>query len=49
MKYWQWFWTASLVVSGASFAAITVVVTVRGFADLREMFKRLSQQKKTET
>jgi hypothetical protein len=45
MKYWQWFWTVSLVIAGASFAAITVVVTLRGFADLREMLKGLLQQK----
>jgi CDP-diglyceride synthetase len=49
MRYWQWFWTVSLVIAGTSFAAITVVVTVRGFADLREMFKRLLQQKDRET
>jgi len=31
MRYWQWFWTVSLVIAGTSFAAITVVVTLRGF------------------
>ena len=45
MRYWQWFWIVILVIAGTSFAAITVVVTVRGFADLREMLKRLLQQK----
>jgi hypothetical protein len=49
MTYWQWFWTISLVVAGASFAAITVVVTVCGIADLREMFAHLLQQKDSET
>lgn len=46
MKYWQWFWTVSLIAAGISFAVITVVVTLRGFADLREMFKGLLKQKK---
>ncbi len=49
MKYWQWFWTVSLVIAGTSFAAITAVVTLRGFADLREMLKRLLQQKDRES
>ena len=49
MKYWQWFWTVSLVIAGTAFAAITVVVTLRGFADLREMLKRLLQQKDRES
>jgi hypothetical protein len=49
MMYWQWFWTVSLVIAGTSFAVITVVVTLRGFADLREMLKRLLQQKDRES
>jgi hypothetical protein len=49
MKYWQWFWTVSLVIAGTSFAFITVVVALRGFADLREMLKRLLQQKDRES
>ncbi|HEY9232616.1 MAG TPA: hypothetical protein VIS78_10720 [Blastocatellia bacterium] len=44
MKYWQMFWTISLVVAGVAFAFITVVVTVRGYKDLREMFGRLSRR-----
>ena len=44
MKYWQWFWTISLIVAGAAFAFITVVVTIKGFQDLREFFSRLSKQ-----
>ena len=44
MKYWQMFWTISLVVAGVSFAFITLVVTVRGYKDLREMFGRLSRR-----
>jgi len=44
MRYWQMFWMISLVVAGASFALITLVVTVRGIRDLREMFRRLGEQ-----
>lgn len=44
MRAWELFWTASLVVSGIAFAAITAIVSVRGFGDLREMFRNLRQQ-----
>jgi len=45
MRYWQVFWTVSLLVAGTSFAFITLVVTIKGFRDLREMFSSLSQQR----
>jgi hypothetical protein len=45
IRAWELFWIASLVVSGLAFATITVVVTVRGFGDLREMFRRLREQR----
>jgi hypothetical protein len=45
MQYWELFWTAFLLVSGFSFAFITLVVTIRGFRDLLGMFHRLSQQR----
>jgi hypothetical protein len=44
MKYWQIFWEISLIVSGAAFAVITAIVTVRGFHDLRSMFRGLLKQ-----
>ena len=44
MISWLNFWTVSLVIAGASFAVITAIVTVKGFADLREMFKGLKKQ-----
>ena len=44
MKYWEWFWTISLVAAGAAFASITVIVTIKGFQDLREFFSRQSKQ-----
>ena len=44
MGSWLLFWTIFLVVSGASFAFITVVVTVKGFRDLLDMFSGLTEQ-----
>ena len=44
MNYWLTFWTLMLVVAGFSFAAITVVVAVRGFRDLRVWFASLRRQ-----
>jgi hypothetical protein len=44
MRFWQVFWTASVLISGVSFAFVTVVVTLRGWKDLREMFARLLEQ-----
>lgn len=44
MNLWLIFWTLMLVVAGGSFAAITVVVTMRGFRDLRQWFSSLSRQ-----
>ncbi|HZS04482.1 MAG TPA: hypothetical protein VFD58_06570 [Blastocatellia bacterium] len=44
MNFWKLFWTVSLLIAGPSFAWITLVVTIKGFRDLRLMFRRLSQQ-----
>jgi hypothetical protein len=44
MNLWLMFWTMMLVVAGGSFAAITVVVSVRGVRDLRQWFTSLSRQ-----
>ena len=44
MNLWLAFWTISLLVAGASFALITIIVTIRGVRDLREWFGSLSQQ-----
>lgn len=45
MTGWLLFWTVSLVVSGACFAGITGIVTVRGFRDLRDLFISLRRQR----
>lgn len=45
MTYWLIFWTAALLVAGSSFALISLVVTVRGYRDLLNMFSGLRQQK----
>ena len=44
MNLWLLFWTLMLVVAGGSFAAITLVVTLRGARDLRQWFASLSRQ-----
>lgn len=44
MNFWLIFWTLMLVVAGGSFAAITLVVTIRGSRDLRQWFATLTRQ-----
>ena len=44
MNLWLVFWALMLVVAGGSFAAITLIVTVRGVRDLRQWFASLSGQ-----
>ena len=44
MRAWQIFWSVSLLVAGCSFAFITVVVAIRGFEDLQDLFRRLQHQ-----
>ena len=41
MQAWQTFWAVWLVVSGTAFAAITVVVTLKGFGDVKRMLSGL--------
>lgn len=41
MSAWQAFWSVSLLVAGGSFTLITVVVAIKGFEDLRDLFRRL--------
>lgn len=48
MKAWEYFWTASLVISAVAFAGITAIVSVRGFRDLRMMFAKLRGQRENE-
>jgi hypothetical protein len=45
MNYWLVFWTVSLVTAGVSFAVITGIVMVKGYKDLRMMFRRLAEQR----
>ncbi len=44
MNRWLIFWTLMLVIAGGSFAAITLVVTMRGSRDLRQWFASLRRQ-----
>ena len=45
MRAWLFFWAASLLIAGVSFAGITIVVAFRGFHDLRELFRHLLERK----
>jgi hypothetical protein len=45
MKAWQIFWGASLLIAGTFFAAITLVVAVKGLQDMRNVLRRWQQQK----
>jgi hypothetical protein len=44
MTAWQTFWSVSLLVAGGAFTWITIVVAIKGFEDLRNLFRRLHQQ-----
>ncbi|HZF17497.1 MAG TPA: hypothetical protein VE046_16305 [Steroidobacteraceae bacterium] len=46
MNYWLIFWTAWLAIAGVSFAAITGIVMVKGYKDLRSMFSGLAEQRR---
>jgi hypothetical protein len=46
MNAWMYFWAVWLVISGAAFAIITLIVAVKGFQDLRSMFAGLSDKEK---
>jgi hypothetical protein len=41
MEPWKTFWTVSLLVAGCGFAGITLMVILRGFADMRAMLTGL--------
>ncbi len=45
MRYWLFFWTFAALTAGLSFALITIVVTIRGGRDLRELFRGLVEQR----
>ncbi len=46
MRYWLFFWSVAALTAGLSFALITVVVTIKGGRDLREMFYGLMEQRR---
>jgi hypothetical protein len=46
MRGWFYFWVASFAASAAVFALITLLVLVRGTADLRQMFRRLGERER---
>jgi hypothetical protein len=48
MEAWKMFWTVSLLVAGAAFALITLVVLFKGGRDLRAMLTSLKQHRHDE-
>ena len=45
MNAWAAFWAVWLVISGATFAGITLIVAWKGLADVRAMFRGLGAEK----
>ncbi|MDE3136041.1 MAG: hypothetical protein KGL59_05680 [Acidobacteriota bacterium] len=46
VKGWFIFWLVNFAVAVSAFAVITVVVLIRGSADLRAMFRGLERTRK---
>lgn len=44
MNLWAEFWGAWIILSGLTFAGITIIVAVKGLADLRAMFRDLAAE-----
>ena len=42
---WYEFWEFDFAVAGLAFVFILAIVAVRGFADLRQMFRLLDQER----
>jgi hypothetical protein len=49
MQAWQTFWTVWLLFAGAAFASITVVVTIKGFGDVKRMLTGIKQHDETKS
>lgn len=45
MSGWVHFWGIWLIISGTTFAGITLIVAWKGFSDLRSMFRDLGAEK----
>ena len=44
MILWKILWAAVLIGGLAVFAALAVVVSIRGFADIRSLFRSIEEQ-----
>jgi hypothetical protein len=49
MQAWQTFWTVWLLASGLAFAVITIVVTLKGFGDVKRMLSGIQANDAAET
>jgi hypothetical protein len=43
---WQAFWLASFVVAFAAFGGISLLIAVRGVAEIRELFTALDEEQR---
>jgi hypothetical protein len=41
MEIWQIIWPVALLVAGAAFAGITIIVTIKGAKDMKNMLSGL--------
>jgi hypothetical protein len=48
MRYWFYFWAANFILAGSAFVFITIIVSVRGIADLRAMIRALNEHGRAE-
>ena len=48
MQAWQTFWLVWLLLSGVAFASITVVVSIKGFGDVRRMLSGIKARQDDE-
>ena len=46
MTYWYYFWMFDFVIAGSAFVIILLLVAVRGWTDLRAMFRLLEEEQK---
>ena len=44
MRFWLVLWTLVLIFGLGIFAALAVVVSIRGFADIRALFRSIESQ-----
>ena len=44
MRVWYWFWLAAMAVSFVLFFGVALLVALRGWRDLRDLYRRTSRE-----